>query len=464
MTSRSSQLKIILLVFLCTLIVARLFSGPPPPHGSIVLSDLGVRTLEQKNFQVLEPLQVNIDATGSVDEREEARGLAAYAWVTEGEDVVWLMNDENIILDGSLAYVEKDTLTLKPGIYTLNFASYGQLQRRSNPTFQRDRRKWRVILYSPDKRRALQVVAHVEVRIDSAGTVQLYSPDKRRTLREVAHSSGMNFQHLIWNATSLEGDEKKNRLLDVHHPIDLKIHAIGELGNHGEIQPLDYSRIEDAVSGRIIWQFSRDNTIWAGGVQENRVFSNTLSLAPGLYRTIAVTNRRHHFDGWIGNPPFYPAGWGLRLSTTDPDGVSVFDPWMQRQAVIAMTQIGDDQQRTKSFTVTDTVAVLLYALGEITGQDREYDFAWLEKENQTDETITRWKMSYDGSVHAGGAQKNRKEVALLRLEPATYTLYYESDGSHSYDFWNAPEPDYPERWGVAMFPVANQGAALIAIR
>ena len=434
--SRFSRVKIILLLFLGTLAVTRLFMGPLPPPGAVVLSDLDVRELAQESFQVSESTQVLIDAVGSVDEREEATGLAAYAWITEGGNMVWSMNDAKFIQEGSLASVENETLVLDPGRYTLHFASYGQLQLKSRPPFQRDQRKWNVILYSPDGRKVLRGNQDV--------------PKK-------------NTSHLIWDVTALEGDEKRERFLEVHYPTDFTIRAIGQLGTQGEVHPLDYSRIEDAVNGRTVWQLSLENTTWAGGVQENRIFDNQLPVEPGLYQAIAVTNIRHHYDGWVGNPPFDPAGWGLRLSTSDPEAVSIFDPWRRRNPVIRMTEVGDDQRHERSFTVTNKVAVLFYALGEINRRE-EYDVAWLEQVHASGETVTRWRMSSEGSLHAGGARKNRKEVVLLRLEPARYTLYYESDGSHSYDQWNAGEPDYPERWGVTMFPVASEGAKMILVK
>ena len=430
-----SRLQIVLLVLLCCLVFVRLFSGPPPPRGAIKFSDLEVRELRQQAFQVSGPLRVVVDAVGSVDERQGARGFAAYPWITQDDtgEVVWSMTDANVILDGSLAYVNEDELMLNSGTYTLNFATYGQLQRRSRPPFQRDRRKWSVVLHSPDDKNAL---------------------------RPIARALEANADNLVWEAVPLRRDEKREHFFEVLRPVEFKIYAIGQSGNQDEVQPLDYSRIEDVVSGQVIWQLSKDNTTWAGGVQENRIFQDHLSISPGVYRATAVTNSRHHYRDWMGNPPFNPQGWGFRLSTSDQEGFSTFDPWMQREPIIEFTQVGDDEEYSKSFSLLDTTVVVFYALGEITGPDNGYDLAWLEKQGTTGESRTLWEMSWEGSVHAGGARKNRKEVEFIRLEPGEYVLHYESDGSHSYVSWNASQPDYPERWGVAMFAVENQSPAI----
>ncbi len=400
-----------------------------------MLSDLDVRELTQQAFQVSGPLRVVIDAVGSIDERQGATGLAAYSWITRAHtgEVVWSMNASNTRQDGSLAYVDEEELVLDTDSYILNFASYGQLQRRSNLTFRKDRRKWHVTIHAPDNKDAL---------------------------RTITRPLASNSDNKTWDAVSLRGEEKREILFEVHRSAEFEIHAIGQLGSQDEVQPVDYSRIEDAVSGHVVWQLSRDNTDWAGGIQENRIFKGQRILPPGVYRAIAVTNNAHHYGSWVGNPPFYPEGWGLHISTSDTEEVSTFDPWMQRDPIIRVTQVGDDEQYAQPFIVEDTAAVVLYALGEITGPENGYDLAWLEKQESTGESRIRWQMSYENSVHAGGARKNRKEIEFLRLEPGVYRLHYESDGSHAYNNWNSDEPDYPERWGVAMFPVQSQGAAI----
>ena len=72
-------------------------------------------------------------------------------------------------------------------------------------------------------------------------------------------------------------------------------------------------------------------------------------------------------------------------------------------------------------------------------------------------------MTYENSVPAGGAQKNRKAVKVLILEPGTYVLHYESDGSHSFEHWNARAPDNQERWGVALFDIREDGSEITIV-
>jgi len=439
--NRFSRFLFASVLVLSLLAVYRLFSGPPLPRGAIVLKNLEAYELAQQSFQVSSHTTVLIDGVGSVDDRRRANGLAAYPWIVRistGE-VVWAMNESSgLVLNGSIATVTQDELLLEPGEYTLNFASYGQLLQRSRGSFRKDQNKWNAVVHSPDDNNVLRSIdGHIEDRGEDH----------------------------IWDATSLGSDEKREYLFEIRSPVNLTIHAIGQLSDQDEVQPLDYSQIEDAITGQAIWQLTRDNTTWAGGVYENRIFRGQRSLLPGVYRAIATTNGTHHYDSWRGNPPYIPEGWGIRLSVSERESVRTFDPWMQqRNPLIGFTQVGDDEEYSQTFTVVDTTAVVVHALGELTGPDNGYDLARLDQQGDQGDWFALWEMSWEGSAHAGGARKNRKEVKFFRLPPGVYKLRYESDGSHSFDHWNASEPDYPERWGVSMFSVMDNASSVILDR
>ena len=76
------------------------------------------------------------------------------------------------------------------------------------------------------------------------------------------------------------------------------------------------------------------------------------------------------------------------------------------------------------------------------------DYAWVVDEKRRKEI---WKMSADKSKHAGGSSKNRRAEVVLNLEPGSYTVYYKSDGSHSFEDWNDDAPSNPRHWGVTVF-------------
>jgi hypothetical protein len=390
-------------------------------------------------FQISERVTVIIGATGSVDERRSGEmGLAAYPWITRNNtgEVVWKMDSSNAEQEGSLAHVKGDELVLEAGTYTLNFVSYGQLLRRSRAPFWNDKRKWRVMIQSSENGDALKPIT---------GVLSTDSGDQ------------------IWAATALGRNETKEYFFEVLRPAELEIYAIGQLSSGDGIRTVDYSLIEDAVTGQVVWYFSRDNTEWAGGAQENRVYEGKVGMQPGIYRTFVVTDSRHNYGSWEANPPYDPGGWGIRLSSPNRDRIAMFDPWMQDEPVIAFTQVGDDARRQTNFTVHRTSPVMLHAMGEITGPNNGYDLAWLDQLEDDGGARTIWEMTYENSVTAGGASKNRKAVTVLHLEPGDYALHYKSDGSHSYERWNASAPDNPERWGVALFQIQGDGSEIAII-
>ena len=61
-----------------------------------------------------------------------------------------------------------------------------------------------------------------------------------------------------------------------------------------------------------------------------------------------------------------------------------------------------------------------------------------------------WEMTWRKTDPAGGADKNREVTDIITLEPGTYEVRYESDGSHSFNDWNAAPPRHPRDWGITV--------------
>ena len=58
-------------------------------------------------------------------------------------------------------------------------------------------------------------------------------------------------------------------------------------------------------------------------------------------------------------------------------------------------------------------------------------------------------MTWENTLHAGGAIKNRKADVRLRLPAGHYRLRFRSDDSHAFMDWNAAAPDHIF-WGVVV--------------
>jgi hypothetical protein len=68
-------------------------------------------------------------------------------------------------------------------------------------------------------------------------------------------------------------------------------------------------------------------------------------------------------------------------------------------------------------------------------------------------------MTKRNTMPAGGAEKNRMFDGSVELDAGDYVLYYVTDGSHSFDDWNAATPFDAEAWGITLFATDDLTAA-----
>jgi hypothetical protein len=420
----------ILVAVLAVLVCGRLVLGPPKPKGLVVMTNLKPYTLKKAAFEVDESTVMVVSATGSADERSGASGLAASAWIISAPDgrAVWDMQHQSLLAGkGALRRVKADTIVLESGQYEAFFSSHGQLLRHGGRKLRRDRDAWQFVLRPAEKNAPARLIDHV--RDDAVGS------------------------SVVWDATRLRNNEHRDYLFEVVQPTTVKIAATGQVQQDSNDEPNDHSWIENIVSGQRVWSFTSRESEPAGGLPYNRRFSGEVTLADGVYRAVAETDRSHAYSRWLGNPPWAPEAWGLRILAEDQSAIEPFDPWQSRQPIVSIMRVGNDRDITQRFEVAQHVAVVICSMGEVMRHD-EFDFARLSRE-QRDLPEVIWAMDYGNSKHAGGASKNRYAESFLLLDPGMYMLEYESDGSHAWDSWNESEPDFPDRWGVSMFPVIN---------
>jgi hypothetical protein len=93
-------------------------------------------------------------------------------------------------------------------------------------------------------------------------------------------------------------------------PSRVRIYALGE-GQNREMY--DYGWIEDANTGRTIWEMTYSMTYHAGGARKNRVVNSTLFLDKGEYKLRYVSDDSHSFNNWNMDPPDDPAMWGITV-------------------------------------------------------------------------------------------------------------------------------------------------------
>lgn len=235
------------------------------------------------------------------------------------------------------------------------------------------------------------------------------------------------------------------------HPADFCVRSLGEQ-MHTEDRMVDFGWIEDAATRQTVWSMEKRTGVFAGGEQRNRLVEDQIHLDPGSYLVGYITDDSHSAERWRDHPPFDLNGWGIALCGAGADfsnaWIGDFKPEMLRHAVIVIAPVRDDESRSVDFEVKSPTRVRITALGE--GSDHAmYDYAWLS--NATGQKI--WRMEYDDTDHAGGADKNRRIQIVVALDPGRYSLNYHSDDSHAFGDWNADPPDEPYRWGVTLVEI-----------
>ncbi|NND72602.1 MAG: hypothetical protein HKN43_13580 [Rhodothermales bacterium] len=436
-----TRFQLFALVLVTGLVLFRVFSGPPAPRGTVTINRVEPSELKHVAFSLDAPVTFAVEAVGSlasVDARD-AEDLAVYGWILDrnSRTVVWKMQDTRIRRNQTLATVE-DTLTLASGTYDMYFTSYGNLVdpgRRGQilgvafgDDWIADADEWRLLLNVVDD----ESEQHVTV---------LSKKDESTAV------DGATGQKVFWATGPVSSKGTKQHIFEVVESVTIEVYAVGEYCSSG----CDWGGIIDYATGDTLWQLELINSKAAGGMQENISFRGDVSLERGTYRAFYESDRGHLFGDWYANPPFDPSGWGMTISlksSADSRRVQTFDPWTQREPLMSITQVGSDENRRIPFSVSDTVSVLVYAVGEMNGSGSRYDFATIRNVTTGDKY---WEMTYKESEPAGGYETNRKSVVVLDLVPGRYELAYQTDGSHDYDRFSNGEPDNPDRWGVTVF-------------
>jgi hypothetical protein len=137
-------------------------------------------------------------------------------------------------------------------------------------------------------------------------------------------------------------------------------------------------------------------------------------------------------------------------ATLDPAAVARYDDKADPSILAQLSEVRDDDQLSRRFSLDRESDVRIYALGEGSGGEM-HDYGWIE-DAKTGRHV--WDMTYRATEHAGGATKNRRFEGTVTLPAGSYVVRYETDGSHNFGDWNAAPPDDPEMWGITVFKAA----------
>ena len=281
----------------------------------------------------------------------------------------------------------------------------------------------------------------------------------RGDLRTISGAEADRARHQFENGTviALRGDGAERFAqtgFTLDRPTEIDVYAEGEVREDAEF---DSGWIINADTRQPVWKMTWRDSSHAGGAAKNRVSRWSTTLPAGRYAAFYATDDSHDTTAWNSAPPHDPHAWGMFIRVAEPARAAVktftYEHVPESSTLVALTKIGDEAFKTRSFTLSRPTDVRIYAIGE--GTDRRMvDYGWIANASTRQKV---WEMRYDDTESAGGAPKNRLVDRTIRLDKGDYVVNYISDDSHSYDEWNASAPRDTAHWGITL--LAARGAA-----
>jgi hypothetical protein len=232
--------------------------------------------------------------------------------------------------------------------------------------------------------------------------------------------------------------------------LKIRVYSIGE--RSGNYDMADYGWIMNTDTHEKVWEFKARNSEYAGGADKNRMVNEEIELEAGNYIAYFVTDGSHSYRDWNDSPPLIPDLYGLSILVSDQaEHFELMDAHaISNENVLAeIVRVRDRAYERENFTLDKESKIRIYAIGE--GDNWEmHDSGWI-KNKETGRVV--WEMTHRNTESAGGAQKNKLFDGTIILPAGEYTVYFETDGSHSYRDWNASAPHDQEHYGISVYLV-----------
>jgi hypothetical protein len=265
----------------------RSFAWEPVPAGQTIVQIIGVgdRETRSEGFTLTRPMDVRIYAIGEGSNPDG--GMDDYAWIMDANSRrrVWSMRyadtehaggaRKNRLFDG--------TVHLDAGSYVVNYTSddshaYG----------------------------AWNDAPPAEARYYGISVFPASGNLDRGAIAPFERGHAASIAELV----RMRDNVRERRAFTVDREQRVRVYAIGE-GTDGEMD--DYGWIENAETGRAVWEMTYRATTRAGGAEKNRLFDGTITLPAGRYVLRWESDGSHSFGDWNDDPPDDPEMWGISV-------------------------------------------------------------------------------------------------------------------------------------------------------
>jgi hypothetical protein len=259
----------------------------PQAATFLALTPVGDGASKKQGFTLTRPMDVRVYALG---EGRDGR-MYDYGWITSAgsRQRVWEMrygDTESAGGDRKNRLVDT-TLHLQPGSYVVHYISDDSHSANEwNAAAPADGRRWGITLLAAQGALDRSAIAAYDERADPSILAQL---------------------------TEVRDDSQLRKRFALDRDSEVHVYALGE-GTGGEMA--DYGWIEDAKTGRRVWEMTRRITQHAGGATKNRRFDGAIRLPAGEYLLRYETDGSHAFGDWNAAPPDDPEMWGITVYKT----------------------------------------------------------------------------------------------------------------------------------------------------
>ncbi len=391
--------------------------------------------------------------------------MFAYGWIINADtrSLVWRMTNDNTSRSGDDRSFDGD-ITLEPGSYEVYFTAYAfsyhtafthvlvNIDHRQKPLFEPGGEKphgffsifkhfWSDDIGKEWEKRSKTWGMDLSVDEAASSGITTFTPP-RIWAGTVLRSAPLGDNELVKKAFSLSSTTT------------LHVYALGE--GYRERDLSDFGWIVDAQTRKRCWEMSWKNVSPAGGAEKNIGFSGDITLPRGEYVLYYVTDDSHSFADWNDAPPDDPLFYGVTVAIWDESARRNFKaiPYNEdRNLIVAITRVGDNQYRSEGFNLKSDCAVRIYAFGERSNSRAQMADYGTILDAKTRQKV--WTMDLDRTYPGGGAPKNRFVDEVIPLSRGSYIVTYQTDDSHAYGEWNAGPPFDPEHYGISVMGVCS---------
>ena len=448
--------KFLIVNMLMAFCVANLFAGE---KDLVSFDSIYPREIRKQGFQLTKSGPITITTAGAYYNSRSNAIILGYAWIIDSNsrEKVWETRSERIRSKNIRATQQEEEVTLPAGVYEAYYSSFPYYRSHRDWDYDHDKSLGKIIVGLIKGFDFDELEGNDFDRICERFYLKINGDGFDLTDSALETLVQKNDKNALVHFFANHDDEYYEQGFELSGETELRIRATGELHEKGRY---DYGWIIETESRQKVWQMDFHDTEPAGGASKNRKADQTITLEPGKYAAIFVTDDSHSPAEWNSPPPYDPDGWGMKISFTDTKerrNAALFDYQQseKKNTILSITKVRDDAYQEQAFQVKKDGHFRIYALGE--GRSGEmFDYGWIINA-QTRERV--WVMEYGDTDHAGGAYKNRVFDDVIFLKKGDYIACYQSDDSHAYGSWNANRPHDPRAWGMSIF-IADKDMSL----